>query len=229
MKKYEFTGETKDICSGGEKLTLHRIRALRSFNDVEAGELGGWIEDERNLSHDGVCWVSGNGRVYGNGVVCDNGRVYGNSVVCDNGRVSGNSIVFDNVIVGDYSSVSDYAMLYGNSMLSGYSSVSGYGRVYDNSRVSGNGRVSGDCWVSGNCWVQDNGDVKKPGHVLSIGPIWDTREHITFYRSADNQIWVAHGSFCSDLATFVNSLEDNKHRSVYNAAIELAKAQIDLT
>ncbi len=55
-KKYEFTEETKDIC--GKK--LYRIRALRDFKGVKAGDLGGFIEKEENLSHEGNCWVYNN-------------------------------------------------------------------------------------------------------------------------------------------------------------------------
>lgn len=45
MKKYELTGETKEI--GGK--ILHRIRALIDIpeHDVKAGDLGGWIEAEK--------------------------------------------------------------------------------------------------------------------------------------------------------------------------------------
>ena len=51
MKKYEFTGETKQWLGR----TLHRIRAVADFKlaggiKVKAGELGGWIEEEENLS-----------------------------------------------------------------------------------------------------------------------------------------------------------------------------------
>ena len=48
MKKYEYTGERKEI-SG---VTLHQIRAVRDFGAVHAGEIGGWIESEKNLSHE---------------------------------------------------------------------------------------------------------------------------------------------------------------------------------
>lgn len=37
--------------------TLYRIRALRNFGDVRKGQLGGYIEAERNLSQEGSCWV----------------------------------------------------------------------------------------------------------------------------------------------------------------------------
>lgn len=62
MKKYEFTGETKVIFG----TTLHQIIAVRDFSDVTSGEIGGWIEKEENLSHDGNAWVSGNARVSSN-------------------------------------------------------------------------------------------------------------------------------------------------------------------
>jgi len=47
MKKYEFTGKTKMFL--GKK--LFQIRALVNFGYVEAGEIGGYIEKEENLSH----------------------------------------------------------------------------------------------------------------------------------------------------------------------------------
>ena len=48
-RKYELTDET--IIRDGR--ILHRIRAVRDFADVKAGELGGWIEKESNLDQDG--------------------------------------------------------------------------------------------------------------------------------------------------------------------------------
>ena len=65
MKKYELTSETKVI--NGVK--LHRIKALESFGRVEKGELGGWIESEKNLSQDGDAWVFDNATVRGNAKV----------------------------------------------------------------------------------------------------------------------------------------------------------------
>ena len=61
-KKYELTDETQEW----NGRTLHRIRALADFGDVKAGELGGWIEKEENLSHNGNAWVYGDAQVYGN-------------------------------------------------------------------------------------------------------------------------------------------------------------------
>ncbi len=60
-KKYDFTDEMKVF--GG--ITLRRIVALRDFGDVKAGDKGGWIEKEENLSQDGNAWVFGNAQVCG--------------------------------------------------------------------------------------------------------------------------------------------------------------------
>ena len=48
-KKYELL--ESDIKIDGKK--LFRIRALRHFKEVGTGELGGYVQSEKNLSHDG--------------------------------------------------------------------------------------------------------------------------------------------------------------------------------
>ena len=69
MKKFEFTGETKTISLFFRTATLHRIRAVAEFGLVKVGDLGGWIEKEENLSHDGKAWVWGNAEVCGDAEV----------------------------------------------------------------------------------------------------------------------------------------------------------------
>ena len=81
MKKYEFTGETKQINLLFRTATLHRIRAVVEFGLVKIGDLGGWIEKEENLSHDGKAWVCGDAEVWGNAKVCGDAEVWGNAKV----------------------------------------------------------------------------------------------------------------------------------------------------
>lgn len=69
MKKFEFTGETKTISLLFRTATLHRIRAVAEFGLVKIGDLGGWIEKEENLSHEGKAWVCGDAKVWGNAEV----------------------------------------------------------------------------------------------------------------------------------------------------------------
>ena len=89
MKKFELTTETK-ICDGR---TLYRIKALESFGGVCAGDLGGWVEKEKNLSHDGNAWVSGDAQVSGDAWVSGDAQVFGDARVSSNARVSGNAWV----------------------------------------------------------------------------------------------------------------------------------------
>ena len=72
--KYKLNDETKEHFGR----TLHRIVCVTAFADVAAGELGGWIESEKNLDQSGDAWVSGDARVYGNA------RVYGDAWVSGN-------------------------------------------------------------------------------------------------------------------------------------------------
>ena len=81
MKKFEFTGETKTISLFFRTATLHRIRAVAEFGLVKIGDLGGWIEKEENLSHEGKAWVCGNAEVWGDAKVWGDAEVFSASHV----------------------------------------------------------------------------------------------------------------------------------------------------
>ena len=83
MKKYRLTEETTKV---GNR-PLYRIQALRDFGNVKEGDIGGYIESEKNLSQDGNAWVSGDARVYGNACVYGNARVYGNADIKTTGDI----------------------------------------------------------------------------------------------------------------------------------------------
>ena len=71
MKKYELTSETKIVFGH----ILYRIKALSSFGCVSAGDLGGFLESEKNLSQNGNAWVFGNAEVYGDARVSGDAEV----------------------------------------------------------------------------------------------------------------------------------------------------------
>ncbi|KDD79329.1 hypothetical protein P9965_11540, partial [Glaesserella parasuis] len=82
QKKYELL---KDDTVEHLGRTLYRIKALITFGLVGAGQLGGYIETEKNLDHSGNAWV------YDNARVCGDACVYGNAGVYDNAWVYGNA------------------------------------------------------------------------------------------------------------------------------------------
>ncbi|ATP12447.1 hypothetical protein BHOIPH791_06690 [Bartonella henselae] len=124
-KKYELTDETTDIVSCH---TLYRIRALRDFDDVKAGDLGGFIENESNLSHDGNCWVYDNAcvtwgsKIYDNAKIYNNARVYGGGRIFENAQIYGNAIVYPN------------ARIYGDAKIYGDSEICGESRITTNEK-----------------------------------------------------------------------------------------------
>lgn len=82
QKKYELTDEFIEIF-GGKK--LYRIKALVSFGVVVAGQLGGFIESEKNLdqSLSSNAWVSGDAEVYGDALVSGDARVRSHAVISE--------------------------------------------------------------------------------------------------------------------------------------------------
>ncbi|EJF79119.1 hypothetical protein [Bartonella doshiae] len=144
MKKYEFTNETKQVYDADTRQPKHfyRIRALRDFDDVKAGDLGGFIEKEDNLSHDGNCWVYDNAIVSYGAIVSENAKIRNEAIVADDAKVYGNVIV------------SDKAKIYGRD-----THVYGNAKVFDNACVSGTMWFREKGWVYGKCVVNGNAKV----------------------------------------------------------------------
>lgn len=144
MRKYEFTGETKKSCGK----ILHRIRAVRNFNGVKKGQLGGYVESEDNLSHDGNAWVGGKAIIYGNAHIGGNADIGGYAEVGDNARVVGNARV------NDHAKVFQNAQVFSNAVISGNS------WVYGSAWVGGNTQAHG-AWIFGNSRISSNKDLEK--------------------------------------------------------------------
>ncbi len=56
MKKFELTSE---FITNMFDVKLFRVKALVEFGNVKAGELGGYVEKESNISMVGDAWVYG--------------------------------------------------------------------------------------------------------------------------------------------------------------------------
>ena len=208
MKKYELTGEMK--FHFGRK--LYRIKSIISFGNVEAGELGGFIEKEENLSQNGDAWVYGNARVSGDARVCDNAWVYGDARVYDNARVSGDARVCDN------------AWVYGDAC------VCGDAWVYGDACVCGDARVCDNAWVYGDACVSGDAYIKVKSDILTIGLIGSRNDTTTFFKTKDKKINVCCGCFRGTIEEFEKAVEETHggsfYEKQYKIAIELAKISI---
>ena len=91
---------------------LFRIVAVKSFKDVKYGDFGGFIEKEKNLSHDGDSWIYDDSKVYGNAEVKGNACIRTGSCVYDNAKV------YENATVRFGSEVYGNACIHGNAIIS---------------------------------------------------------------------------------------------------------------
>lgn len=128
IKKYEII-KADSLLIGTH--ILYRIKALRDFSGVKAGDLGGYIKSEENLCHNGTAWVGGNAWVSGNARVYGNAQVYGGAWVYGSAQVSGN------------------AKVYGNAQVCGMAQVCGNARVCGDARVRGEAEIKQerDCQI----------------------------------------------------------------------------------
>ena len=122
-KKYEITKEgtlfqqpylTLDPFTGrSSQVMIYRIRALRDIPrfGVKAGDLGGWIQNEENLSQDFFCWI------HRSSVVLGDARVVGNSYIGDDSLVHGEAVVTGNCFVYE-SNIGGKSKIVGNSVVS---------------------------------------------------------------------------------------------------------------
>lgn len=150
---------------------LFRIRALINIPryGVHVGDLGGLIEKEDNLDHNGNCWceknscIFGNARVSGNALICDVANIHGYAKVYGNARVYGNAKVYGNAII------------YGNA------------EVYDNAQVYDNARVYGNAVVCGEAWICEDAQITKTSDYIIFKNFWSSGRHFTW--TGSNNMW----------------------------------------
>ena len=223
MKKYEFTGETKAILG----VTLHRIRAIADFGDVKAGDIGGWLESEDNLSQDDDAWV------YGGARVCGDARVYGGALVYGDARVYGDALVYGDAQVYGYARVYGGALVYGGARVYGDARVYGYALVYGDAQVYGYARVYGGARVYGDAQVYGDARVYGDAHYLTVSPIGSRDDTLTFTRDKSGTIYASVGYFFGSISEFREKVREthgeSKHARAYLLAADLAEIRIDTT
>jgi len=130
--KYELLDD--DFRLMGASGRVFRIRALRDIPEqrVKAGDLGGYVESERNLSHTGAAWIGDR------------------AVAMDRSRVEGDALAR-----GD-SVLSDYAVLTGSAVLDGFAAARGHSVIRGTSRVRGSASVEDTVLVEGNLDIRHN-------------------------------------------------------------------------
>ena len=166
--KYEITANTMQVYEHTDDKLVHQIRALNDFGDVKAGDLGGWIESEENLSQSGNCWVADNAMVYDHAQVRDNAILRGNAIACDRTQVTENAKLFDKTWIADdarisgqaelhdYAYAKDDAIISDFALASGRASVSGEAQVLNHAKIDGTASIGDYAVVKGNARIEGN-------------------------------------------------------------------------
>lgn len=247
-KKYEMLGEDK-IESNDGKSTVYRIRALRDFGVVKKGDLGGYIQYEHNLDHDGDCWVFGDAivcecaRVQDNAMVGWFAKVAGHAKICDNAVVSGESVVFDDATVRDYAAifgdrecgVGDYSIVEGRAHVFGSAKLSEHALVTDDARICFDGVIGGHSVVDKHAEIEEDCDAYI---VRDVVKILSRR-----FSSRDNTFMVFNtkqGEFRITCGNFGGSLEDFRYEigsqfqrgsrpyEAYNALLQMLEHKLNI-
>lgn len=186
-KKFILTDYAKEY----DGHTLYRIRALKDFAGIRAGELSGYVEHEHNLSQYGNCWITTDSAVFNLAYVGDNALVrnsmmYGNAKALENSRVI-YTTMFDNSIIRG-SAISNNSYIYQNSLICGESRVSGQlafdgiikDKVFINSpgvKILGkNIELSGEIQLSDQVEIEGNAKVGGKSRIMGHAKITDYAE-----------------------------------------------------
>ena len=139
-RKYEMTNITMEF----EERTLYRIRALKNFRNVKAGELGGWVSGKHNLSQEGECWIYNEAKCMDNARMYHNSTMYNNSVMCDFSEMHGRS------------EMHNYSAMYDNSRMYNCSAMYDNSRMYNDSKMYNNSRMFDNSAMYNNAVMLDN-------------------------------------------------------------------------
>ena len=153
-QKYEIT----DIAH--EKYPfLHRIRALRDIgSEVKAGDLGGFVEHEGNLSYeDAESWI------YNDAIAANGAFVYEGAALRDHAVACGEAHICKGAVLSDRARAEDHARVDGGRM-ENYARLSGHGMI-SAIAPSKSPVLSGECTVCGIV----AGNVLVTSHAVVLG------------------------------------------------------------
>jgi len=199
-KKYELVKNDTVTTSNGE--TLYRIRALHDISPgVYEGQLGGYIQSEDNLSHDGGCWVG------------DSARVSGVAGIVDNARVMGWAEVSGRVQAGDKVRIKGCAQIWGGVRLSGRAEVDGDVQLGGNVVVCGDALITGktrlfnDAYICSSAGIRENLDIFVFSDILGGDSGSTTMFRANRFCEHERGIMVKNAAFFVSLEGFVIQMD----------------------
>lgn len=210
-KKYEIINEERRYTGSGHY--ANRIRALRDIPryHVKKGDLGGFIWQEGNLSHDGDCWVGNEA------VVDDNARVEGDALVRDKANVRYLAVVSGKAEVSGFSKISGKAHILDNASVMHESIVKDHAYICDNSYISNaiiSGRTEENAYIGSGATITQDGIIKSLADWKVISPVGPLCTTATVFRGIRNTPLVAYHRMQFTLHDFIGLLESYEECSL---------------
>lgn len=212
-------------------IKLYRIRALKSFSNVNEGDLGGYIEKEFNLSHMDDCWIYDNAKVYDNARVYNCGTIHDNAEAGNNASIGGNAMVYYDAAVFDDAEVFGNAKIYDRAIISENAQVFGDTFVCGDARVFGHAYVLNNAEIDGNVEICGDAVIKSEFDWLYVHGFNLHRRFVSFFRisTGDNlndSIGVKCGCFTGTLREFKNAVRVKYNWFTADARIYLKLARL---
>lgn len=169
-KKYIFSDKVKVV----NDRTLHQIQAVRSFGEVKAGDIGGFIESESNLSHDGDCWVGFESIIGRQTYVKGNVLIGRYTSVGDQVEIDDNVRIGDDSVIGRCVRIGADVCIGNNAVIDEIAHIGRSTTVGDNVSIGENVRVGENVCIGGRVKIYPCariGDKVSIDNRVSIG-IW---------------------------------------------------------
>lgn len=192
--------------------SFYRIRALIDIprHGVKAGDLGGRVQTDYNLSQKGDCWIEYDAVAFARSCIRDNAILKDTSQICDRSNVSGDAILLNASLVLHYGSVRENAII-------------DAAFVTDHSDVFGNSRVKCVC-LQGTSLIEGNTELSVagswPARVVNLqgeftpkdylfqGPALSSARYSFAHRDKDGNVTVRTGCFVGSLDEYLAAIEE---------------------
>lgn len=187
--KYQFTNNKKVVFGQ----TLIQIQATKDFTradgyKIKEGDLGGFIQNEQNLSQNGLCWLDET------------------SYALHSARILDDALALNGSILRDNSILCERAM-FKNSTICGKASVGGENQI-KNSSIADEAVIQGKCLICDSS-VGDNaiisGEAKiYHSNVIDRAQVKDRAQLLDEVTVMDNAIVCGDTTLCSNIVAMEN-------------------------
>lgn len=157
--------------------TLYRIQAIKDFAKVKAGDKGGWVESEDNLSQKGNCWLYKETKaydesyIYGDVIVESDAEIYGDAHLWGDAHIFGGVKIYDEAMVYGHAMLFNNVEICNNASVFGYAQLSNHIKVCDDAEVCENAYIFNHVEISGHAYICGNAHIENYAQISGIASI----------------------------------------------------------